>query len=206
MVDNRPKPKYGELAPEGWEWKPPAPPAGSDVPVPAAAGGDGQAPVGQPGAGVPPHGPTAPYSAAARSGYGAGAQGAGSSPTFKLGDAIATGALLFIGVLVSASMIPALFDFTTVLAQAAALQGYSDFSASSTTQSVGIGVGVATIILNLLSIVLSVRRVQRRRVAFFIPLIFGAVTFALWIGAITFAFCNDPGFVQSLTSTVAPTP
>ena len=202
MVDNRPKPKYGELAPEGWVWKPPAPPQSADVPVPSAAPDAPTAPPpyqGAPGWSAPPTSqPPAPY----------GAPG-GASPhpvppqPLRLGDSVATGLLLFVGILVSASMIPALFDFNAVLAQAAAMQGYGAYSPSEASRNVGVVAGVATIILNLGSIVLSVRRIQRHRIAFFVPLAFGAVTFIVWTVAITFAYFNDPTFLQNLTT---PTP
>ncbi|PPF82992.1 hypothetical protein C5B96_08630 [Subtercola sp. Z020] len=199
--DDRPKPQYGELAPEGWEWKPPAPPEGSDVPVPDQAARP-----------VPGYGGDAPGSGAGRDGRGEapypgapggnGALGRPSAP--HRGDIIATSLLLFLSILFSASMVPALFDFTTVLRQAAAMQGYEGFSASPSTQTAGFVAGVATIILNLASIVISVRRVQRQKLAFFVPIVFGVVTFAVWIGVISFAFFNDPGFLQSVTSTPRP--
>ncbi|RFA14077.1 hypothetical protein B7R22_10695 [Subtercola boreus] len=204
MVDDRPKPKYGELAPEGWEWKPPAPPASADVPVPAA-GSAAPSPYG--GSSLPPAGQPRPYSPLngqdAAPKYGAAASG--SPRRLNTADVVATGVLLFFGILLSASMVPALFDFNTVLGQAAAMQGYGSFTASSAAQTVGTAAGVVTVILNLASIILSVRRVQRRRIAFFIPLIFGAVTFAVWIGAITFAFFSDPSFLNQITAVTGTT-
>lgn len=207
MVDNRPKPKYGELAPEGWVWKPPVPPESADVPVPAATpgGSEGSRTTGG-GPAVPP-----PYSGPARWSTPPSSQApapyrgtpAPGPQGIRAGDAVATGLLLFLGILLSASMIPALFDFNSVLAQAAAMQGYDSFSPAAATQNVGVVAGVATVILNLASIVLSVRRVQRHRIAFYMPLIFGAVTFIVWTSAITFAYFSDPSFLQNLTT---PTP
>ncbi|RFA09755.1 hypothetical protein B7R54_11455 [Subtercola boreus] len=208
MVDDRPKPKYGELAPEGWEWKPPAPPAGADVPVPAAGGTQpGSAPSPYGGQAVPPTGQPRPYSPlnGQDSAPKYGATAAGAPRRLNTADVVATGVLLFFGILLSASMVPALFDFNTVLGQAAAMQGYGSFAASSAAQTVGTVAGVLTVILNLGSIILSVRRVQRRRIAFFIPLVFGAVTFVVWIGAITFAFFSDPSFLQEITAVTGTT-
>ncbi|QWT23731.1 hypothetical protein KPL76_13740 [Subtercola sp. PAMC28395] len=111
-----------------------------------------------------------------------------------------TSLLLFFGLLFSASMIPALFDFNTVLIQAATAQGYTAFASSAAANTMGIVAGVVTIILQLVSIVISVRRLSQRKLAFPVPLVIGVVTFALWVGAITFAFFNDPSFVQQITA------
>ncbi|MCU1481393.1 MAG: hypothetical protein JWQ19_2179 [Subtercola sp.] len=230
MSDERPKPKYGELAPPGWSWQPPAPPANdSDVPTPSGAG-----PYGEPGpaTGTPSapttHGgsdgssrPAAPYSAppqpyappgghpGAYPGAGQGLPpGAGPGSTapkpVNTVDVAVTGILLFLGVLLSASMLPALFDFNSVLAQAATAQGYTGFEASSASSTAGIIAAVVTIVLQLLAIVIGVRRIQRRRLAFPFVLGLGILTFAVWIAAIVFAFFNDPAFMQQVMSTTAP--
>ncbi|UFS59876.1 DUF6264 family protein [Subtercola endophyticus] len=225
MSDERPKPKYGELAPPGWTWQPPAPPANdSDVPATSGVG-----PYGAPGpaAGSPgtsgdsPSGPAAPYSAppqpyapptghsGAYPGTGQGT-GTGTGPgttapkPINTVDVAVTGVLLFLGVLLSASMLPALFDFNTVLAQAAAAQGYTGFEASSSSSTAGIIAAVVTIVLQLLAIVIGVRRLQRRKLAFPFVLGLGILTFAVWIAAIVFAFFSDPAFLQQVMSTKAP--
>ncbi|TIH37149.1 DUF6264 family protein [Subtercola vilae] len=219
MPDERPRPKYGELAPEGWQWTPPAPPAGSDVPVPSGES-TGRPADAEPRSADPRAtgtstdgrygGPAAPYSGAPRP-YSPAPHGrdgltgtaAGQRPV-RVGDVAFTALILFLGVLFSASMLPALFDFNTVLAQAAALQGYGTYTASAAASTAGVIAGVVTIMLQLGSIVVCVRRIAVRRLAFPFALIFGVATFLAWVVAISFAFFNDPSFAQQLMT--RPTP
>jgi hypothetical protein len=200
MSDQRPKPKYGELAPEGWSWTPPAPPVGSDVPVPSTV----TSPQGTP---RPPSTPTAPPYSEAPTPYPGPPPShrsndmPGARKPLNTVDVAITSLLLFIGVLLSASMLPALFDFNTVLIQAAAVQGYGSFAPSAAANTAGAIAGVVTIILQVLAIVVGVRRLQRRKLAFPLVLVFGIVTFAVWVAAITYAFFNDPAFIQQVMST-----
>ncbi|MFC6172654.1 DUF6264 family protein [Subtercola frigoramans] len=196
MVDERPKPKYGELAPEGWSWQPPAPPPGSDSSQgPTSSDGGADSRHAQPGPHAPP-----PVPSGSRDPYGATSAPAGAPRPIRAVDLSVTSLLLFFGLLFSASMIPALFDFNTVLIQAATAQGYTAFAPSAAANTMGIVAGVVTIVLQLVSIVVSVRRLSRRKLAFPVPILVGVVTFALWVGAITFAFFNDPSFVQQITA------
>ncbi|CAN5280550.1 hypothetical protein BH09ACT6_BH09ACT6_21050 [soil metagenome] len=204
MVDDRPKPKYGELAPEGWTWKPPAP-QDSDVPVAAGAPGSGN-PSGDARGTTPP---PPPGQVPPRFGVASNARPdeprsdrnpVGGPQPIRAVDLSVTSLLLFLGVLCSASMLPALFDFSTVLAQAAAAQGYGSFAPSAAANTMGVVAGIVTIVLQLLSIVVSVRRISRRKLAFPVPLAIGVVTFVVWVAAITFAFFNDPSFVQQITA------
>ncbi|WP_253202057.1 DUF6264 family protein [Subtercola sp. PAMC28395] len=196
MVDDRPRPKYGELAPEGWSWQPPAPPQGADSGqgrTPSNGGADSQ--YGQPAPSAP-----SPAPPGSRDPSGETSAPAGAPRPIRAVDLSVTSLLLFFGLLFSASMIPALFDFNTVLIQAATAQGYTAFASSAAANTMGIVAGVVTIILQLVSIVISVRRLSQRKLAFPVPLVIGVVTFALWVGAITFAFFNDPSFVQQITA------
>ncbi|GGF27192.1 DUF6264 family protein [Subtercola lobariae] len=203
MSDDRPKPKYGELAPEGWTWTPPAPPAESDVPVPSGSQQDpgAEAPRDDTRSAAPYSAPLTPYPRTTGSSISANS---GDNPARKpvnTIDVVATGLLLLVGVLLSASTIPALFNLNPVLTQAAAMQGYGSFAPSEAAHTAGTIAGVVTIILQLLAIVVGVRRLQRRKLAFVWVLLFGIVTFAVWIAAITYAFFNDPAFVQQIMST-----
>ncbi|MEF2978256.1 DUF6264 family protein [Subtercola sp. YIM 133946] len=209
MVDERPKPKYGELAPEGWTWQPPAPPANdSDVPAPAAgqaAPGDGSGSGTGTGTPPPPYSaPPQPYAPPGQYGapHGGGVNpGTGATKPLNIADVAITAFLLFVGVLLSASMVPTLFDFNRILNQAAAAQGYGTITPSAGADTAGAVVGVVSIILQLVAIVWSVRRLQRRKLASPIVIVIGIVTFALWVGVIAFAFFSDPAFLQQVMST-----
>jgi hypothetical protein len=188
MVDERPKPKYGELAPEGWSWTPPAPAANdSDVPAPVADA-------------APYSAPPQPYPAPEPYSNQALPTSMATPKPVNTVDVAVTSLLLFVGVLLSASMLPSLFDFNTVLIQAAAMQGYGSFAPSAAANTAGVVAGVVTILLQVLAIVIGVRRLQRRKLAFPFVLGFGILAFAVWVAAITFAFFNDPTFMQQVMS------
>ncbi len=199
MTDERPKPKYGELAPEGWVWQPPqeaqpaeVPDAGTS-PSPSVGGPGATAP--GPAAGTWPAPSTPPVAGPAPQ-PGARAGTAAGSGTV---DRIVTIALLGFGLLSTVNSVVSLLTLRDLMQQFMDMQGIDGVYSAPAAGAIGATVAVILIVVYALTAIVSVRRLRAHKLAFFVPII-GAVLslIALFIG-IAMAVAGDPAIMDSLT-------
>lgn len=218
MADERPKPKYGELAPEGWSWTPPSD-AHPDSPATADAGAG--APEGVPGSGsgsdstgkpagtprwpAPTTPPVQPGADAGRADAGTGAPepGVPGAPTVpKRGDRIATMILLVIGAFWSINSAFGMFSLPEALQQAMDILGIEGtYTARDTANSAGVTGGVLTLLTYALTVVYSLRRVRANKLAFFVPLIGAFIAFVISFTVYIIAMTADPALMDGILRT-----
>lgn len=179
----RPRPRYGELAPEGWEWKPPAPPAGSAPTPPAAA---------------PPVAPAAWHSAPTGP-----ASGGLAAPTVPRTPAEAlrtdrriTIALLVFGLFGLWMAINTLSSIPEALQLLHSQQGLADYVASEADlRTIMIG-NVVQGVLWVATAIWAMLRMQHARRAFWVPLVGGVLSVILLFVVVSMVAANDPLLMQ----------
>ncbi|MCS5715282.1 DUF6264 family protein [Herbiconiux sp. CPCC 205716] len=213
MTDERPKPKYGELAPEGWVWQPPK--EATPDPVPEAA--PVPAPVARPSGGpsVDPRWP-APDARSARSTTGApeGDPAPGTEPAPKRGLAVdvnITIVLLVLGTLSVGSSVATLLDLNSYMTTAGATFGLGGYPANEVTRITGVTGAVLHVLLIAGTVWLSIRRIKRQKLAFWVPLTAAVVSFVITCVCVGIAFSQAPELLDSLTTppavtSITPTP
>jgi hypothetical protein len=189
--DERPRPQYGEYAPEGWSWQPPA-----DE---------------KPQADVPPSpAPTAPP--AQQVAPEASAHGAADAPARRPAptwDRIITIALLAFGAFGAWDTARSMQQLGLQIQTTYGMLGIGDFTPPewlSTLSVVGI---VVQLSLYAAVLGLTILRMRRRRIAFWIPLTGGAVSVVITVAFMAVVVFSDPTyleFVQSQVPTPTPTP
>ncbi|MGR0219647.1 DUF6264 family protein [Agromyces sp. ZXT2-6] len=182
--DERPRPQYGEYAPEGWSWQPQAEQrtdAAASAPAPAygAAG-------------------AAPTSASADAAAGRGV---------RRGDAIATIILLVIGLFGAAynalllTLLPSVA--TDTFRQTAEILGTElparDFVPGPQVPSLILFGTIVQLVLWVIALAWSVRRLRARRLAFWVPLVIGAVAFVVFYVLMAQILLSDPEYARVLT-------
>ncbi|MBF4574023.1 hypothetical protein ITJ64_16035 [Herbiconiux sp. VKM Ac-1786] len=219
MTDERPKPKYGELAPEGWVWQPPK--EATPDPVPENEAPPAPAPVARP-SGRPPVDPRwpAPDARAARSSTGApsGDPATGAEPSDvpapKRGltvDVNITIVLLVLGTLSVGSSVATLLDLNGYMTTAGATFGLGGYPANEVTRITGVTGAVLHVLLIAGTVWLSIRRIKRQKLAFWVPLTAAIVSFLITCVCVAIAFSQAPELLDSLTTlpavaTITPTP
>jgi hypothetical protein len=201
MTDERPKPKYGELAPEGWSWTPPKDPAaeepeagagatGSGPSAPAAPGSAASGPASRQAAARQPTPPPPPYNPAAA-----------AMPDRKRGDMIATFLLLAAGVISTTNTVVSMLQLPAVMQQVMDIYKLDGaYAGTSTAQTAG-SVGAALLVLIFaLTVYISVRRLRVNKLTFFVPLIGAVLSFAVSTACIAIAFFADPALVQGVST------
>lgn len=178
----RPRPRYGELAPEGWEWKPPAPPAQSEPPTPAAPAAPAApwhpAPTGPASAGLAAPTATRPPSEALRT------------------DRRITIALLIFGLFGLWMAISTLSSIPEALQLLHSQQGLADYVASEADmRTIMIG-NVVQGALWVATAIWAVLRMQHARRAFWVPLVGGVLSVILLFAVVSMVAANDPLLMQ----------
>ncbi|GAA1763904.1 DUF6264 family protein [Agromyces humatus] len=173
--DERPRPQYGEYAPEGWTWQPPAAPQQSDEPpaVPAAA--------------------SAPIATDA-------------TPARRPVDRVWTIALLALGVAgviynsASLALLPQnLLESMQLSAAMLGLDPATSFTPGPAVPTI-IAIGIAVQVLLWLGAARwSIVRMRAGRLAWWIPLVAGAVAFVAVVITSSLIIASDPDFLSSLT-------
>ena len=181
--DERPRPQYGEYAPEGWAWKPPA---DSPRTVESAPEAHATAP-----AFAPP--PGAATSAAAR-------------PVRPV-DRLATIMLLVIGLLGMWGAIGTLQSLPEQLPVAIRsasdmlgtnLSGF-EYTPGPEVPGILLAGSIAQIVLWVLTAWWSIARLRARRLAFWVPLAAGVVSIVLLYAAMFIVVLSDPALVAAIT-------
>ena len=181
--DPRPRPQYGELAPEGWAWQPPEDKDRVDAaPAPAPAVGSG--------AGAPPHAdPTIVPAAPPRSGKRA-------VPGW---DRPLTIGLLTFGLLATlygAFSLGALPDAMQLIYTQQGIGTYTPTAGIGPITSIG---AIALVFIWLVATAVSVRLLLRRRRAFYVPIIGGALSTVTMFTFIVVAMLSDPTLIEFLS-------
>jgi hypothetical protein len=215
--DQRPRPKYGELAPEGWVWHPPADANRLDTSHPTAEpdryGEHGDAAqqdaahrdAAQRGA-IPVHRDArAPY--ADRPGFASQHQ---QSPSTQLrSDAprwnmIVTVVLIVFGLFGATNSISGLLSLPSAMQLMHLNQNLGDYTPAASVQGTLIAGAVVIGLLWVISTALSVWLLVKRRMAFYIPLIAGVVALIALLGFMSAVLLTDPVLIDFYSGITPP--
>lgn len=186
--DERPRPQYGEYAPEGWTWQPPADARVPDAPAPAAA--------------PAPHAAPAPWAPPAR----LGVPGAASTPAPSASwDRVATIALLVFGGFGAWSTATSMQQLARQIQMSYDMMSIGQYTPPPWLPTISLIGTVVQLALYAAVLWLSLVRLRARRVAFWIPLAGGAVSFLVTVAILAIVMLNDPTYVSFLESGIAPT-
>ncbi|WP_449281366.1 DUF6264 family protein [Leucobacter sp.] len=205
----RPAPAYGELAPEGWEWKPPADPAaGASPAAPAGGGAQGSAPIaGVPhnlGAGSAPapasqvrqgEGDSSPYRATEPQAAPVPQPGA---PKPRVADRVITIILLVIGAFGTLNSAASFFALESQLRLTANMIGIDSPSIAPWVGTLGMVSGFAVLLLFAVTLIFSIQRMRARKLAFWVPLAAGAVAVLLALIIPMIAMGGAPEIMQQI--------
>ncbi|WP_127793955.1 DUF6264 family protein [Agromyces sp. LHK192] len=187
-ADERPRPRYGEYAPEGWTWQPPAP---RDAPQPAQS-------------------PAAPPPAADRFTFGGGADradGAARPPVVHPIDRMWTIALLVFGALGAVYNVFSLIALPQSVLQSAQMSAQilgtdppTSFTAGPAVPVI-IGFGaILQLALWIGALLWSRARMRAGRLAWWIPLVAGVAAFIVVLVVSMLVFASDPEFFRTLST------
>lgn len=186
--DERPRPQYGEYAPEGWTWTPPvderpaaepaaapkAAPAGARAAKPAASTGSTS------NRAYDPHAATVlPMARPVRS-----------------VDRMITVALLVIGVFGAWSTASGLQQLPQQIQLVYTQQGIGEFTPGPTLPTIILVGTLLQLGIYAVTLGLSIWRLRRHRVAFWIPIVGGAVAFIATMVLMSVVFFTDPTFME----------
>jgi len=124
----------------------------------------------------------------------------GAPPAQRPWDLALTVALLAFGAYSVVSSIAGLLDFGTTINQIYALSGYGDYSETDLADAIGIGILVSQSVLFVATVAVTVQRLRARKIAFFVPLIGGAVAGIVIFVLMLVAIVSDPAFAATLNS------
>ncbi|MEL0627298.1 DUF6264 family protein [Salinibacterium amurskyense] len=177
MTDPRPRPKYGEYAP-----LPPAAPDGVSEPT---TGAQYPAPTLQTAVPnvIPASTPTAPPERKQR-----------------MWDVFLTATLLLFGVVDVINSFGTIANLGPILREGLAAQGFDGFAADEAAAEAGAVANIVRVIALVLTIVFALIQVQRKRIAFWIPLVGATIATLAMLVAIFVAVLSDPGFMAYVDS------
>ena len=182
-ADERPRPRYGEYAPEGWTWQPPTDESAAAPAAPRAA------PTARPTPAPPPDAAALP-----------GARQPGAV------DRIVTIALLVLGAFgainTAASLQTLPQQFSLVYEQ----QGIGDFSAPEWLPTLALVGTVLQLALYAAVLGWSILRLRARKIAFWVPLLGGVLSLVIMMVLVSIMFLNDPTFIAYLEGMTGTTP
>jgi len=187
--DPRPRPRYGEYAPEGWVS--PVPPA--DVAPPASQGD--LSPAGRQTA--------APQQEQSRGGARPYPGPPAAAPVLSTGrrvDRVATFVLLGLAGYNVVANIVLVSGFSRTLLASFSAAGYpvDDFAGGADLQRAGGTIAVVSLIVFVLMLAWTVRRLRRGAITFWVPLVAGVVVTLVQTVLVLSVFLGDPAFVQSV--------
>ena len=124
----------------------------------------------------------------------------GGPPAPKSWDFALSVTLLIFGAYTVGSSIAGLLDFSAVLREVYAQAGYGEYTSDGLADSIGIAILVSQSVLFIATLVVTVLRLRAKRVAFFVPLIGGAVAGLLMVALVLVAMTADPALAAWVTS------
>ena len=176
--DNRPKPRYGELAPEGWSWTPPK--TDADIPaVPAAPAGAASA---QPLAPVPPT-----------------ADAALTASRAPRWDRPVTLGLLIFGLLATFFAISVLGSLPEALQMLYTQQDLGTYTPDAAVAGLILAGRIVEVGIWVAAAVVSTLLLARGRRAFYVPLIGGFVSVIVIFVFISAVLTTDPTLLDSVS-------
>jgi hypothetical protein len=185
--DERPRPRYGEYAPEGW-----VNPVAPVEPVAAPSAPDARHERSDPA--------TRPDAPAAGS-WGAPPRPAANELSgARRFDRVATFVLLGIGLYSVVSNVAMASSFSSALLSAMSGAGYSTdaFTSQDALQRVGVIIAVSTVAAFAVTLIWSLRRLAARKVTFWVPLSIGVAMSIVQMILVLGVLFGDAGFVQSI--------
>lgn len=185
--DQRPRPQFGELAPEGWVWEPPKDPQASAPETPG---------VPAPGAAVPSASHAAPVTPAAA--IPAGRPGARAVPGW---DRPVTMGLLVLGLFGTFLAIATLNSLPQAIQMMYTQEGLGTYAAAENVKGILIGGDIAQAILWAATATLSIWLLIRGHRAFYVPLIGGIVSLLLIFVFMGVVLSGDPTLLNSFAGT-----
>lgn len=221
--DSRQKPQYGELAPEGWEWKPPAEEgrdsgsSGRITGVPHNLGVTGTAAPAQPSAPAqqppaPPQqrapGDPPPYRAddpAPSSKPRPQALAAPGQPKNRSADRVITIVLLVIGALGALYTATSLYQMPSTFSMMATALDVDGFTMPSSLQTISTVGALLVFTVYALNVIYSIQRLRRRRITFWVPLTAGVVAGIIMLVFTMIGMTQSPELMQALSQPDAPT-
>jgi hypothetical protein len=190
--DERPRPQYGEYAPEGWSWQPP---------VEADASG-GTPPAAAPPAAPAPTAHTAPQAdGAAEPSVRQAQDGARRGPTW---DRILTIALLTLGAFGAWDSARSMQQLGQQVQAAYTMLGIGDFTAPEWLPALSVAGIVVQLSLYAVILGLAILRLRARRIAFWIPLAGGVLSVIVTGTGLAVIVFSDPTYLDFVTSQVPP--
>ncbi|MEV8212338.1 DUF6264 family protein [Leifsonia sp. NPDC077715] len=201
--DDRPRPQFGELAPPGWVWHPPADADRLDTSRPLEREDDAvtpPAPAGAPYPGARPPYPGAPYPSA-----GERARAGQPAPTWNLTLTILLAVFGFFGMLYSIATLQAIPASMQLLHST---NGLGDYTPAPV---VGTLVLIGSILMGVIwaaSAGLAALLLVRRRLAFWVPLVAGIVAMVVLLIFAGAVLATDPvllGFYSGTSGGTTPT-
>lgn len=197
--DERPRPQYGEYAPPGWSWTPPG-----DERAPEAPGASGPA-----GGARAPGATEREDAASAASGLRDAALQPGGPTAVRTApswDRFVTIALLAFGAFGAWNSAASLQQIPQQMQLSYDMMGVGTFTAPDWLPTLALIGTIVQLALYAVVVGLSILRLRAGRVAFWIPLAGGALSFVLTMVLLAVVMLNDPVYLQWVAGMSAPTP
>lgn len=195
MTDPRPRPKYGEYAPLTPDASAqstdaadsphgPTVPAAPQYPAPPAPPQTASAPLSpsQPSPADGTHGAVVP------------------ERKRRMWDVVLTAMLLLFGVADVINTFPTVANLGPTLREGLAAQGAGVFTSDDIAAEAGGVANIIRVIVLVLTIVFALMQIQRKRIAFWIPLVGATIAAIALFVAIFVAVLSDPGFMAYVDS------
>ncbi len=119
-------------------------------------------------------------------------------------DRVVTIALLVLGVFNVLTGIPQMLRLAETLDETYAAQGFGDYTAVGLASGIGIAVNVVNVLLLVVAVAVSVRRLRAGRLAFWVPLVAGVISTVVTIVLIGAAMLGDPALASYLQEQATP--
>jgi hypothetical protein len=199
MTDPRPRPKYGEYAPLPLtDPEEVADSVDGSVADSSVADSSGAVPpvVSQRPATSPP-GPPAPLKADAAQPAFANTARDALAPERKrrMWDVLLTSTLLLFGVVDVINTFSTVGNLGPVLREGLVAQGVDGFSSDTVAAEAGGAANIVRLVVLVLTIVFALMQIQRKKLAFWIPIVGAAIAAIALIVAIFVAVMGDPAFI-----------
>ena len=180
--DERPRPRYGEYAPEGWSWQPPAEPTETTDAPPSAAPAPAKPEASGPAV-------TGPAAATERK----------PAPAW---DRIITIALLVLGAFGAWDSARSMQQLGVQIQTTYTMLGIGEFTPPAWLPTVSVVGIVVQLSLYAAVLGLTILRLRARRIAFWIPLIGGVVSVVFTLVVMAAVVFSDPTYLEFVQSQV----
>ena len=197
--DERPRPKYGELAPEGWVWHPPADAGRLDTSKPAPA--DNPQPVSAPDHHAPAR-PDAPHAYPPPPGSPA-ARLRTDAPRWNLTFTLV---LIVFGFLGMSYSIGTLNAFPAAIQMMHATDNLKDYVPAPPVAPLLTAGSIIQAVIWAISTGLSVWLLTKKRISFYIPLIAGMIALIALFVIVSLVLTTDTTLLDFYGGATTPTP